>query len=222
MALRFAKVVSPLATLSVPVKLAADEIVWELIRPEVIAPSVALPATKTVAKRLVEDAVVEKKLVEVAAVVVERVIKSKILIPLNKLLFARSVEEAAVIVIFCEPSNDVPLIVRAFWRSAAVPAFPVIEPVMILPTVRAPRLAAAAKRLDELAVVAKKLVEVPDVVVDRVMLSKILVPLNLLLSARSVVEAELPAPQPVHVPTTRVPIVAVLVRRSVLEARPEV
>ena len=78
------------------------------------------------------------------------------------------------------------------------------------------------------AVVEKKFVEVAEVVVERVMLLKIFVPVNVLeplkvlLSARSVEEAELPDPHPVHEPTTSVPIVAVLVRRSVLEARPEV
>jgi len=64
----FEKVVWPAVTLRVPVKEAAFEIVWPLIKPAVIA----------VAKRLVEEAVVEnkvvaKKLVEVLFVVVELV-----------------------------------------------------------------------------------------------------------------------------------------------------
>ena len=53
-----------------------------------------------------------------------------ILFPLNVLLSARSVEEAAVMVMFDPPLNDTPLIVRGVWRRDAVPAFPEIEPVM--------------------------------------------------------------------------------------------
>ena len=75
--------VERLATASVPVKLAALEIVWELMAPEVMvfppkakaplevmAPEVMRPVLREVEKRLVEEAVVEKKLVEVALVVV--------------------------------------------------------------------------------------------------------------------------------------------------------
>jgi hypothetical protein len=41
------------------------------------------------------------------------------------------------------PLNEVPLMVRAFWRAVAVPAFPETEPVMVLATVSAPKLAEA-------------------------------------------------------------------------------
>ncbi len=55
---RLERVERPPVAVRVPVKFAADEIVWPLIRPEVIA----------VAKRLVVEALVEKKLVVVAEV----------------------------------------------------------------------------------------------------------------------------------------------------------
>ena len=73
---RFESEVKPAVAVKVPVKLAAELIVWELIKPEVMAPvdrepvEVMLPVFKEVAKRLVEEAVVEKKLVLVALVVV--------------------------------------------------------------------------------------------------------------------------------------------------------
>ena len=66
---------------------------------------------------------------------------SKTLVPVNELLFASNVLDAAVIVIFCEPSNAVPLIFREVARVVAVPAFPLTEPVMVLTTVRAPKVA---------------------------------------------------------------------------------
>lgn len=75
------------ATARVPVKLALDEMVCELIKPEVmvfvprfkaplevIAPRVEAPAVKLVVKRLVVEASDEKKLVEVALVVVPKVV----------------------------------------------------------------------------------------------------------------------------------------------------
>ena len=65
------RVVRPV-TFNVPVKLAADEIVWPLMRPEVIVPRVALPVFNVVEKRLVEEATEEKMLVVVAEVVVLR------------------------------------------------------------------------------------------------------------------------------------------------------
>jgi len=68
---RLERVVRPPVTLSVPVKLAAEEIVWSLIRPEVIGPAVRVPMLPEVEKRLVDEAVVEKRLVVVALVVVE-------------------------------------------------------------------------------------------------------------------------------------------------------
>lgn len=83
-------------------------------------------------------------------------------------------------------------------------------------TVSAPMLAEAEKRLVEEAVVEKKLVVVALVVVERVMLSKILAPLKILLpekvleSESKVDEAEEPPPQPVQEVTVSVLIVAVV------------
>ena len=54
----------------VPVKLAALEMVWPLMRPEVMVPAVKAPMLPFVEKRLVEEAVVEKRLVVVAFEVV--------------------------------------------------------------------------------------------------------------------------------------------------------
>jgi len=68
---RLERVVRPPVTLSVPVKLAEEEIVWSLIRPEVIGPAVRVPMLPEVEKRLVDEAVVEKRLVVVALVVVD-------------------------------------------------------------------------------------------------------------------------------------------------------
>jgi hypothetical protein len=47
-----------------------------------------------------------------------------VLVPEKVLLFARSVEEAAVMVMSVEPLNAVPLMLREFWRRVAVPALP--------------------------------------------------------------------------------------------------
>ena len=144
-----------------------------------IAPRTLFPAVRVVANRFVELAVVEKKFVEVAEVVVERVIFSKIFAPeklfapLNALLFERSVLEAAVIVISCEPLNAVPLIFREVWKRLAVPALPEIEPVMVLATESVPRFAAAANKLVEEAVAAKNEVEVAEVVVERVIITSV-------------------------------------------------
>jgi hypothetical protein len=68
---RLERVVSPALTFKVPVKLAAEEIVWPLIKPELIVPAVSAPMLPFVEKRLVVEAVVEKKFVVVALVVVE-------------------------------------------------------------------------------------------------------------------------------------------------------
>ena len=70
---RFGKVARPLvvrddAIVIEPVKLAAEEIVWPLMRPEVMGPAVSVPMFPKVEKRFVEEAVVEKKLVVVAEV----------------------------------------------------------------------------------------------------------------------------------------------------------
>ncbi len=58
---RLERFVKPAVAVTVPVKLAAEEIVWPLISPEVTTPRLEL-----VLKRLVDDAVVEKKFVVVA------------------------------------------------------------------------------------------------------------------------------------------------------------
>ena len=51
------------------------------------------------------------------------------------MLFARSVEEAAVMVIFAEPSKEVPLMLRAVARTVAAPAVKLAPvPVMLVPT----------------------------------------------------------------------------------------
>ncbi len=68
---------------------------------------------------------------------------SKVLLPEKVLLLARRVEEAAVIVMSAEPLKAVPLMFLEVWRTVAVPALPVIEPVMVPETERAPRLAEA-------------------------------------------------------------------------------
>jgi hypothetical protein len=74
---KFESVVKPPVAVMVPVKLAAEEMVWLLIAPDVMAPVVRepdediLPVLSEVEKRLVEEAVVEKKLVEVALVEVD-------------------------------------------------------------------------------------------------------------------------------------------------------
>lgn len=69
--------------------------------------------------------------------------------------------------------------------------------------------------------VEKRFVEVAAVVVERRMLLKTFEPVKALLSERSVEEAEPLPPQPIQLPTVRVPMVAVLARISVVEARPE-
>jgi hypothetical protein len=74
---RLERVVRPLVTLRVPVRLAALEIVWPFIVPEVM-----LPVLREVEKRLVEEAVVAKKLVVVAEVPVALVKRRSVIVPL--------------------------------------------------------------------------------------------------------------------------------------------
>ncbi len=57
--------------------------------------------------------------------------EEKVLDPLKRLLSARSVEDAALSVMFAVPLKETPLIVRAFWRAVAVPALPETAPVMV-------------------------------------------------------------------------------------------
>ena len=67
---------------------------------------------------------------------------------------ARSVEDAAVTVMLPVPSNETPLIVRAFWSAVAVPALPETEPGMVCVKVFAPEnLLASARSVDEAAVI---------------------------------------------------------------------
>jgi hypothetical protein len=85
------------------------------------------------------------------------------------------------------------------------------------------RLAVLPKRLVKTPVVAKREVVVAEVVVERVMLSKMFAPVKelapekALLSERSVEEADEP-PQPTHEPTVRVPMLAAVAARLVEEA----
>jgi hypothetical protein len=126
----------------------------------------------------------------------------KILLPEKVLLFASRVLEAAVIVMFCEPSNAVPLMLRGVARVLAVPALPEILPVMVVEKVLVPeKVLLSAKRVEEaalavvgqadlqsppiqrvlkLARVEKSDVEVAEVVVERVMRSKMLAAVKVL------------------------------------------
>ena len=73
--------------------------------------------------------------------------------PENVFAFARSVEEAAVIVIAAEPSKLVPLIARGVARVVAVPALPVMLPVIVLEKVLFPlKVLASARSVEEAAV----------------------------------------------------------------------
>lgn len=71
---------------------------------------VALVPVAKVKKRLVNVPVVEKRFVEVACVVVDLVIELNIFAPVNALLSVRRVEEAALIVMSCEPLKATPFI----------------------------------------------------------------------------------------------------------------
>ena len=82
-------------TVSEPVKLAALEIVWPLIKPEVVMVlAVKLPMLPLVEKRLVEEAVVLKMLVVVAEVVVERVAIKLVRVVWPSSVIAKTVVEA--------------------------------------------------------------------------------------------------------------------------------
>lgn len=136
----------PVTAFTVPVKLAALEMVWELMRPEVIVPAVRAPMLPEVEKRFVEDAVVENSDVVVADVVVERVMLSKILAPVKVCVEERSarvmVPEGIVAIVVavevrvseCAPTRmseeDVGMV-----RVPALPEMvrPLIVPVSIFP-----------------------------------------------------------------------------------------
>ena len=65
------------------------------------------------------------------------IVEEKVLVPEKVLLFARSVEEAAVRVISALPLKDVPLMVRAVARVVAVAALPPMLRVEVLVVVSA-------------------------------------------------------------------------------------
>jgi hypothetical protein len=74
----------------------------------------------------------------------------KVFAPEKVLLSERSVVEAMVM--FTVPLKETPLIVRAFWRAVAVPAFPETEPVMVLLKVLLPlQVLVSARRVEEAA-----------------------------------------------------------------------
>jgi hypothetical protein len=56
---RFESVVSPAVAVRVPVKLAADEMVWPFMRPEVIGPTVSCPSVARFARISVVEAMPE-------------------------------------------------------------------------------------------------------------------------------------------------------------------
>jgi hypothetical protein len=62
----------------------------------------------------------------------------KVLFPVKELLSVRSVEEAALIVISCEPLKETLLILRVLARMVAEPALPEMEPEMVWLKVLAP------------------------------------------------------------------------------------
>jgi hypothetical protein len=137
----------------------------------------------------------------------------KVLVPLKVLLLARRVEEAAVIVIFPVPSNEVPLMVRALRRAVAVPALPETEPVIVFATVSEAKLAVVAKRFVEEAMEEKRFVVVAAVVVLLVMRSKMFDPEKRFEFARSVDEAAVIVM--LEVPSNEVPFIVLALRSAV-------
>src|SRR3989344_6114521 len=125
----------------------------------------------------VDEAYVALKFVAQPVVIVPRVVEAlpKMLSPVNVLLFARSVEEAAVIVMSAEPLNDVPLMFLAVARTVAEPAVKLAPvPEMLVPTKAE-------------GVPSQEAPEMLNWVVEA--LPKMLSPVNVLLFARSVEEA---------------------------------
>ena len=114
---RFERVVRPPVAVTVPVKLAAEEIVWPLIKPEVTAPRVALPVLREVEKRLVDEAVVEKKLVVVAEVPVAEVKERLVRVAFEpvRVVEKREVEVAEVVVEFAKIASYPAK--RSVWKS---------------------------------------------------------------------------------------------------------
>ena len=133
-----------------------------LATPSVLA-NVIDPKDALCANRLVDDAVVENRFVVVALASV--VLPVNEFTPENVLLFARRVDDAAVMVISAEPLNATPLMFRAVLSVVAVDALPV----------RAPMTVVNHAVLPEMRVV--------------VALAKVLRPVQVLSLARSVEEA---------------------------------
>ena len=74
-------------------------------------------------------------------------------VPEKVLAFARSVEEAAVMVMLPVPSKETPLMVRGVWRAVAVPALPLMDPVMVEEKVLLPeKVLELARSVEEAAV----------------------------------------------------------------------
>ena len=92
--------------------------------------NVSAPSEAVCEKRFVDDAVVEKMVVVVAFASV--VAPEKVFVPENVLLFASSVDDAAVMVMSAEPLKEVPLMVRAVWSVVAVEALPVRDPTKVV------------------------------------------------------------------------------------------
>ena len=146
-----------------------------------------------------------KREVEVALVVVLRVMLSKMLLPEKVLLFERSVEEAAVMVMLAVPSKEVPLMVRGVWSWVAVPALPETAPVMVLEKVLLPEKVLLFERsVEEAAVMVMSEVPLKEV------------PLMFLAVWRAVAVEALPVRAPVTLP--KIPPEAVRTPVMVVEA----
>jgi hypothetical protein len=205
------RVERPAVAVRVPVKLAAELMVWPLINPEVMRPVVRL-----VEKRLVEDAVVAKKFVVVAEVPVA-VVKVKfcnveelvarrsaaVKVPLNVSFEPRAVVYERDVVVALVVVELIPV---KFWR--------VVDPVArIVLKVLAPvkALLSASKVVEATTILAVPSKEIPLIVravcnfvavpalpeMEPVMvLVKVLFPVKALLSARRVEEAAVRVEQP--------------------------
>jgi hypothetical protein len=66
------------------------------------------------------------------------IVLEKVFEPEKVFELAKSVDDAAVIVMSCEPLKAVPFIFLDVWRMVAVPALPDTEPVMVCEKVCAP------------------------------------------------------------------------------------
>jgi len=110
-------------------------------------PSVKFPAT-----RIVDDAYDDEKSVDDAFP--RFVCPVNVFVPENVLLFASSVDDAAVIVMSAVPLKETPLMFRAVWSAVAVPALPEMEPVMSEEKVLEPeKVFASARSVEEAAVI---------------------------------------------------------------------